>query len=252
MMDRIESVGLGLPTYPVGTHPSAPLGEHIMGVVVLAWLTRYPIERWGLDWIRSGTIDLRFRRHLTAGRSLQVHAIADGPMRTMLSVTGDCDVAYSEGWAGVGGERLPPATIDAPESREPVLPNSDSLAGRVLAPIHFSFDAERDLRFAETLSDYPEWQRRGWAHPAWLGSAANALIRMNIDFAQDGQWLHAGLRIDLRAPIRDRARIEMGGRVETLFERGPYRFAACALEAIAEGEPVASMRTTFVYDTISG
>ncbi len=75
---QFVSDSLGLPGFPVGTEPSSDMGDHVMGVVVIAWLTRHPLERWGLAWAESGSIEARFRaqpcfgvpRH--ASRSLRV------------------------------------------------------------------------------------------------------------------------------------------------------------------------------------
>lgn len=250
-LDQIVSAGLGMPSYPVGTYPCHSLGDHIMGVVVLAWLTRYPVERWGDDWIRRGVIELRFRRHLMAGHALSLRRADENPSRTALAVSDEDGLVYAEGWTGIEDRRELARRIEISAQHEPVVPTKHSLAGRVLAPISFRFEVERDLAFAKTLSDYDYWRERRIAHPAWLGSAANALVRTRIDFEEGGIWLHAGLRIDLRAPVRDRAEIEIGGRVVELFDRARHRFAVCALEATVEGQPVASMRTTFVYGSIS-
>lgn len=245
-MNRITSSGLDMPAYPAGTFASDDLGEHIMGVVVIAWLTRYPLERWGPEWVRRGRIDVRFRAHLTAGRSLSVGLEPSGS-RLGLAVRDEDDIQVAEGWAEIDHARTPAEAIGQVEQRAPAAPTREALSGLVLSPIRFKFDAARDLAFASSLGDRALWSQNGWAHPAWLGSAANALVRTNIDFERGGHWVHAGLRVDLRAPIRDGALIELGGRVDELFDRRRHRFASCALEAAVGGRPVASMRTTFAY-----
>ena len=43
----------------VGTAESPALGDHIMGVVVIAWLTRFPLERWGESSATKSSIQPR-------------------------------------------------------------------------------------------------------------------------------------------------------------------------------------------------
>lgn len=256
--DHIVSDGLGLGSYPVGTLAGEPLEGHVMGVVALAWMTRYPVEAWGSEWLQRGWIEMRFRRHLTPGRSLTVdveHADAE----IGFSIRDDERRVYASGACGVRAIRGPaPRTNGRQASRGqgegpgarasgPVPATPEALDGLRLRPVRFGFDAARDLGFVERLADAAFWRAQGAAHPAWLGSAANAIVRHNVDFGARGRWLHAGLRIDLHAPVRDAEDLEISGRIESLFERRGRRFALAALEIHGDRECVASLENTFVY-----
>jgi hypothetical protein len=94
------------------------------------------------------------------------------------------------------------------------------------------------------------WRRLGWAHPAWLASATNAIVRRNVDFAPPGTWTNAGLAVHQHEPIADGSTITLTGGIRELFDRGRNRFAVSALTAWVDGVAVASLDNTFVYETL--
>lgn len=258
---EIEANGLGLAAYPVGTLPNEALDDHIMGVVAMAWLTHYPVDVWGRDWLSAGCIDMRFQRHLQAGRRLEtmaeVRAEAEADAATItLSVRDAAGIDYVSGSASLAVPSTDPReSVDSLGVKEPTsdavsrpaAPTPEALAGLIFDPLHFRFDAARDLAFVAGLPDADFWRSERTAHPAWLGSAANAITRNNIDFGSGGRWLHAGLRVDLHAPVEDGASLEIAGRIESLFERRGRRFAVAALAVRAGSRVIASLRNTFVY-----
>ena len=240
---------LGLLPYPVGTLASTPPSGHIMAATALAWLCDLAIDRWGEAWAQRGTIDLRFRSHLAAGLDVELVGEHDGDgVDLTVRVAGAPDQAFVTGRAMLADEPVVPTEMpDGAGADQPVAPEPAILDGLALRPVTFTFTAARDLRICDHLPGGAFWLRRGWAHPGWFASAANAAARMSIEL-QPEAWMYAGVRIDLHQPTPDGSALTVGGRVAELFESRRYHFAVCEL-AVHEATlgPVASMRTTFVY-----
>lgn len=159
----IVSDGLGMIQYPVGTCESSDMGDHIMGVVALAWCTDDAIDRWGEPWARQGSIDMRFRSHLTAGLDLTI-ATEQRRQSSEVTVTGADGTMYATGTLRPG-----PTMPFEPSGRPagtpfPVPPQAELLDGYELHPIEFDHVAERDLRLTDHLVQAGFWRRIGWAH----------------------------------------------------------------------------------------
>ena len=248
-MDRVRfmSSGLGMRQYPVGTTPSADVGDHIMGVVVVAWLTGTAVDRWGERWATSGGMSLRFRAHLTSGFGLELD-VDDGHAEAAFELRlDDGTVASSGAFLGPDDSLCPPSVQLGPDHHHRLSATPEALAGAMLAPIEFPFDAARDLAFADGLRDGAFWSDRGWAHPAILASGANALVKERIEFAGPNHWHHAGLELRLHRPVADGSIVRLGGEIVELFDRPRSRFAICAATAVVDDQVVATFRNTFTY-----
>lgn len=242
---------LGLAGFPVGTEPSSDMGDHVMGAVVMGWLTRHPLERWGEAWARSGSLEARFRAHLNAGIALTT--TVDGDADEIAATIAD---AAATVYATATAQRHP--SVNVPSAPPPgavsttrARPRHDELHGRRFAPLTFEFDADRDLVFTERLSDGELWRTHRWAHPAWLASATNAIVRRAIDFGTDGAWRNAGLAVHHHRPIRHGETITLTGGIDELFDRPRHRFAVARMIACVDDEPVASLGNTFVYEALA-
>ncbi|MET0146430.1 MAG: hypothetical protein ABW328_16845 [Ilumatobacteraceae bacterium] len=253
MIERspLIATALGLPHFP-GTASDTARGTtngHIMGVVVLAWLTQYPVRRWGREWAERGTMRLRYREHLSAGTALTV-VVSDGAELGFEILDGEGKVC-ADGRAGLagpandGGYRLldPPATPFAAPAR----PFPGPLQNLVLRPFDFDFDADRDLAFVDELADGEWWRSHGWAHPAWVASGVNAMLGQSIAFDDGGYWRHAGSELRHLRPVPSGARVQLQGMVDELFQGRHHRFGVARITAFADDVPVADLGVTFVY-----
>lgn len=243
---HFTSTNFGMRQFPVGSTESQDYGEHIMGVTVMTWLSRYAVAEWGEEWATQGALDLRFRSHLSAGLDLliDVDITADEMAFAISDVDG---VVYATGTARRRGT-LVPAVVDPTHTRGHKVPNTrEALDGLVLTPIRFTFLADRDLEMTPNMADGSFWRDHRWAHPAWLGSAANAIFRENVEFASPLHWHHAGIETTVHGAVPDGAEVVVAGRVGELFDTARNQFAVSATEATVNGEPVMSIRSTFVY-----
>jgi hypothetical protein len=255
MMERypMTATTLGLPAFPGNTLGGAEANGHIMGVVVLAWLTQHPVRRWGDDWAEWGTMRLRYREHLWAGTPVTV-MVSDATRLGLEVVDGEGRLC-ADGTAALASSAcsydLSPQVPPASPPAGPVAPFPDTVSSLVLRPLEFDFIAERDLAFVDDLPDGDWWRSRGWAHPAWVASGANAVLANSIAFDDGGYWRHSGSEMRQLRPIGSGARLLLKGRVEELFQGRHHRFGVAAISVFANGVPAAALRVTFVYGAAS-
>jgi hypothetical protein len=237
---------LGLPDFPGEAVIESEAGGHIMGVTVMAWLTQHPVRRWGDDWAARGTMRLRFREHLSAGTALTTLVRAGSDLGLEV-IDGDGRIC-ADGTAGLAaGARPDPGDGEAASATGPVPPLPDAVEGLVLRTMEFDFRAGRDLSFVAELEDGEWWRRRGWAHPAWVATAANAVLANSIAFHDGSYWKHAGTELRHLQPIASGARLRIDGRVERVFQGPHHRFAVATMTVRSDGVPAAALRVTFVY-----
>jgi hypothetical protein len=239
--------GLGMARFPGWPSPDLEMNDHIMGVVVNAWLSRYPVARWGDSWAKSGTMRVRYRAHLTAGTPLTVEVTEGQDLG--LALVGADGCLYADGRAGLSPLlRLDGLRRVRPSHYERVVPRPETLRGLELVTLNTDFDAERDLPFVGELEDGDWWRQRGWAHPAWLASGANAVLERSIAFFDGGgYWKHAGTEAQQVLPIESDSRVVFGGEIVELFDGPHHRFAVAAIQVLADGSLAAVLRVIFVY-----
>jgi hypothetical protein len=238
---------LGILQFPADIRDSPGTGDHVMGAAVAAWLAQFPRQRWGREWVESGEMTMRFRRHLTSGDSLTIELMhADGAMT--MAVRGDdgmlsCDASASRRVV------QPFSSVDRFERRprpDPLTkPVPEHLDDLMLGSEQFTFDADRDLEFTALLGD-DWWREHRVAHPTWLISAANGLLRNNLDFA-DGRWVHAGATVQNIGVIESGSVIDLYGRFARLFVAGGRDFAEVDFLFAVDGAPKTMMRFVIVY-----
>jgi len=249
---RFEATGYGMLPFPHGTERfdlsqlDVEHGVHIMGSAVPLWLTRLGIDRWGDRWAGEGGLDMRFRTELFEGHGLNMHVdrqpdtidvrmVDDDGVACVTARLSERGLAPDE--TSVSGTML---TGKAPATHE-------GLTGLRLQPLSFVFETARDLHMVRDLEDSPTWIEHGWAHPAWLASSANAMIRRSIDFGNPPTWINAGTEIDLHAVVRDGETVVVDGSVNSMFDRGRHRFAVIGFTASVGSRRVMSMRYTLIY-----
>jgi len=246
MQHQFRSTNFGMRQFPVGATQSRDYGEHIMGVTVMTWLSRFTVAAWGEEWATGGSLDLRFRSHLSAGLDLLLN-VDETPDEMVFAVTDAEGTVYATGSARRQGA-LVAGAADASYSRDHKVPNTyEALDSLVLTPVRCTFLADRDLEMTPPMVDGAFWRDHRWAHPAWLASAANAIFTENVEFASPTHWHHAGIETTIHAPVPDGAEVVVAGRVVELFDKPRNRFAISATEATVNGVPVMSLRSTFVY-----
>ena len=201
------------------------LGEHIMGATVVAWLAGEPLKLWGENWLHGGSLSLRFRQHLLVGRQLTI-AIDSEQEEQLLTLRDDEGLLCADGVARLVSEEDRPSVQGEPTLLpSPRLDPSQYLfAGADLGSVSLIFDATRHSAFFSNLEPDDPWEGRTDAHPAWLISAGNALVRRSVAF-QGGLFAQAGVTLSLFEPISSGAPVVIQGTVLDQFSKGSREFA---------------------------
>lgn len=245
---------VGLRSFPEMFAPLEPVGTHVMGVTVHAWLAGLPLRVWGPSWLEGGTMSLRFRRHLDVGAPLTLSTqMVDGTLHIGLSGAGAVTVADGiADRAGCGQHPTPDSfPLDGAPPDMPLPPQPDALSGRILGSIRLGFDRSAVGPDPEALDADDPWRQLPYAHPAWLSTVVNGLIRASIAFP-GRRWTHAGTSIRSIAPIPDGAAVQVTARVDRLFDSPRYRFADIAALVRSDGAPALTAMLTIVYAPFEG
>jgi len=246
--------GLGLPAFPAQlidpgeglAGSSDGLGAHIMGATVVGWLSGRPLRRWGVAWLSGGTLALRFRRHLEVGDPL-VLLIGDAPGDERYQLRSPDGALCADGWSTMDAssdEPVVPSWVPPPEPK--LDPRVDLVIGTELGSVELDFDAERDLAFVERLDAGDPWRTMSVAHPAWLTSAVNALIRRSVEF-EDGRFVHAGVVVRTRAPIKTGSQLVVHAKVVERFDTPNRHFAVINAMVTSSGTPMVTIDHTIAF-----
>jgi acyl dehydratase len=224
-------------------------GGLVPGVDVYAYLTRAPVERWGLDWLRGGSITARFRTPVYDGDEVAVHVGGDDPSMDLELRDGKGQVCAT-GTAALGpqaGDSLvgEPISVQAPPNDPPEATPDSLRAGTVLGAVTAEFDRSRagDYLAAvrETSTLYAD---HGIAHPGWLLRFANSVLVANVRL---GPWIHVASDVRLLGLVGDGDTVEARARVTDEYERKGHRFVTLDVALTAGGRPVQRIAHTAIY-----
>jgi acyl dehydratase len=144
----------------------------VAGVTTYAYLTHPPAAGWGLEWLRSGGGEVRFRSPVFDGEIVDCvpNAEVDGAVTVEARVAGD-DRARAELRAVRAGGPCPPLR-----------------AGEVLTPrtvrLEFEWGADYGARAGDDLGLYAEHEI---VHPAVWPALANHVVHAQV---ARGAWIH--------------------------------------------------------------
>jgi hypothetical protein len=240
-----------MPAYPEHLMSSAPLNDHVPGFAVVGWMTRFPLQHFGDDWLHRGTMEIRYRQHLCVGDPLTIaiHATVDSMDFEAVRpdgqiVTSGHAALHSTDVAEAESARKQTGFIDGPIPKPPLAGVSEVIARQRLGALEVEFDLARDSAFVHHLDTDDPWQGRSDAHPAFIVSTANVLVRRAIDFV-DGRWLQGGANISFFRPIRAGSKLTFTGRMGDGFTTSARDFSMAEILVSADGVP--SMRVDIPF-----
>jgi hypothetical protein len=246
-----------MPAYPEHLMASAPLNDHVPGFAVVGWMTRFPLKHFGDEWLHRGTMEIRYRQHLCVGDPLTINIRTEGEILSNGDHQGgsmDFEASRPDGGIVTSGNASLSAAANFAELTSgfetlpipvpPMVGNSDAITGQPLGTLEVGFDTTRDNAFVQHLDPDDPWQGRTDAHPAFIVSTANVLVRSAIDFV-DGRWLQGGANIHLFRPIPDRSTLSFVGRMGKGFIAGARDFSMAEILVTADGVP--SMRVDIPF-----
>jgi acyl-coenzyme A thioesterase PaaI-like protein len=225
-------------------------GGLVPGVVVYAYMTRAPLDRWGRDWLERGTMAARFLLPVYEGQEVTVDLDDDGELE-----------AYTEdGLVAAGTATLPDGTTPPPDPASyPVAPLPDerppaspeALAVDALGTLEYGFHARQAGAYLDEIRETsPFYAKAGVAHPGWLIAMANYALSQSVRL---GPWIHVETHATHFSALADGERVEVRGKVAGLFEKKGHKFVDLDILWLAQGDrPVLHARHTAIYEPRRG
>lgn len=233
-------------------------GGLVPGITVYAYMTVPIVERFGLDWLESGSMQSKFHRPFYDGEEVIVRAEADmnsNPIK--ISVTAGredgtvCATALAtvkdrSTWLGEPRlEDYPEAPLPPLEAR-PVASSESLRPGTVLGTLSETVslpDSKVLEDLAECLPIY--FGEKAIAHPFTLLGLANQILMRNYEL---GPWIHAANDLINWSAARDGEEISVRGLIADCFERKGHEFVVLDLLLVAGGgRVVQQVRHTAIY-----
>ena len=219
-------------------------GGLVPGVDVYAYLCHPPAARWGLDWLRHGTMRARFHSPVYDGHEVEVTS----PDGSALQLR-DGDELCAEGAAGLGDPVPAPDPADWPDVEQSDDP--PPAAPEVLVPgtafglEPHGFHAEVHAQYlADVRETLPLYAEEGVAHPGWLLRDANYVLSTNVRL---GPWIHVESVVQHHGVVEDGQVVGCRALVTGEWEHKGHRFVRLDVLHTADGHPVARADHTAIY-----
>jgi len=224
-------------------------GALVPGVELFAYLTHPLVEAWGVDFLRQGRIDVRFRRPVYDGELVIAHAGPAGPGSRGVEVElrGPDGSVRSIGQAAERSERNVDlgrfADTPLPSSLRP--PTAEALVPGPLGSVVEEVDDVATKAYlaaiGETLALYDEDRV---VHPGGLLRLVNALLMRNV---QLGPWIHTASRCELLGVARVPTTLRAHGIVTETFERNGNEYVRYDALVLSDDDPVMHVEHTAIY-----
>lgn len=202
-------------------------GGLVPGVTVYGYMVPAIVQRFGRDWLERGTIDVRFLAPCYEGETVVARCVDS----TVTAEREDGGI-YASGRVAAADkndavlEEYPYHPLPEPELR-PAASAQTIVPGLVLGSLREPLDVQDEA-----------------ATPERLLRMANEILVKNFRMSP---WIHAGSDVRHHRLAACGQQIVVTGAIRECFERKGRRFAVAGIAMSADGQPVASMRHTFIY-----
>lgn len=233
-------------------------GGLVPGITVFAYMTVPIVERFGLDWLERGSMQVKFHQPFYDGEEVIVRAEADAsgnPINIAITAQREDGIACATALATVSdrsawlGEpridaypeaQLPPFESRPEPSRETLVP------GAPLGTLVEKLDLP-DIPLLETLDErLPIYDgSQAVAHPFAMLRLSNQILMSNFKL---GPWIHAASDLINWSAARDGEQISVRGRIAECFERKGHEFVVLDVLLMGnESRIVQQVRHTAIY-----
>jgi acyl dehydratase len=223
-------------------------GALVPGVEVYAYACHAPVEVWGRDWLKRGTIECRFAKPVYDGRMVRVSVAREGESLT-ISVESDGVLCANAAAARIGEASV--AALDAypmrplPAERPP----ADEVAlapGVVLGTATRAMTPEDADWYCDGVRETdPLYRNERIVHPGRILRLCNNALMDNVVL---GPWIHVGSKVQNLSTARIGETLSVRAKVATNYEKKGHRFVDLDVLVIANGErPVAHVLHTAIY-----
>ncbi|HSO73431.1 MAG TPA: hypothetical protein VLU47_01215 [Blastocatellia bacterium] len=238
-------------------------GALVPGITVYAYMTVPLVERFGLDWLERGSIQVKFHQPFYAAEEVIVNARVDADSEpTKVSLTAGridgtvCATAMAtindpSAWLGEAGViDYPRAPLPEAESR-PEASRESLVAGAPLGTLSEKFELP-DATLLESLEErLPVYfGSQAVAHPFALLRLSNQILMSNVKL---GPWIHTASDLINRSAVRNGEDVSVRARVRECFERKGHEFVVLDVLVIADRDRIVQqVRHTAIYRPRSG
>jgi acyl dehydratase len=202
----------------------------VAGVTTYGYLTHPLVSAWGIDWVRGGGGEVRFRAPVFA--DAEVHCVPTPVDDASVTVEAVCP----------DQERNPRVVFDAVRTADPPPPMRD---GEQLPSRQFvlggDFAADYGARSGDDLDLY---RSEGVMHPVTWPRIANRVMATDL---VRGPWIHTRSIIRHHAAGPVGATVDVHATVVDRFQRGGTR-AIVDILIEHDGEPIASLEHEAIID----
>jgi len=210
-------------------------GGLVPGVTIYGYLASAAVSRFGLEWLRSGAMDVRFFEPFYEGEEVAV-SIADLPEgRIKIEAA---PRASATAWIGADASiDFPPehSTLKQEPSRETIQP------GMILGTLEKTLDLSQP-GVSAPLDPCIGPER--FAHPSIILGLANELLMHNYSL---GPWIHSSSEVRNANPARDGERLEVRGKIADAYERKGHEFVIVDVAILSAGRLVSRIRHTAIW-----
>ncbi len=233
-------------------------GGLVPGVTVYAYMTVPIVERFGLDWLERGSMQVKFHQPFYDGEEAVVRAEVDesaDPIKVAITAEREDGIACATALATVndrsawlGEARLedyPKAPLPLIEAR-PVPSRELLVPGTVLGTLTETVSLPDTTVLANLDERLPIYTcADAVAHPFTLLGLANQILVRNYKL---GPWIHTASDLINWSAARNGEQISVRGRIADCFERKGHEFVVLDLLLIAGGSRfVQQVRHTAIY-----
>ena len=233
-------------------------GGLVPGVTVYAYMTVPLVERFGLDWLARGSMQIKFHQPFYDGDEVIVRAEQDSsadPIKVAVTAEREdstvCATALATvndraAWLGEPRlENYPEAQLPTLEAR-PIASRESLVPGTVLGTLTETISEPARAMLEDLDEHLPIYSgSEAVAHPFVFLSLANQILMRNY---QLGPWIHAASDLKNWSSVRDGEAISVRGRIADCFERKGHEFVVLDLLLVAgESRVVQQVRHTAIY-----
>jgi hypothetical protein len=220
-------------------------GGLVPGVDVYAYLCHPPAQRWGLDWLRHGTMRARFHAPVYDGDTVHVSS----PDGARLELYDDEGARCAEGRAALAEPVTAPDVADWPEVPQTTVPPPASpdvlVPGTAFGLEPHGFHADQHAEYlADVREELPLYHEARVAHPGWILRDANYVLSANVRL---GPWIHVESAVQHLATVEDGQQVGCRAIVTEEWERKGHRFVRLDVLHTADGQAVARTDHTAIY-----
>jgi acyl dehydratase len=223
-------------------------GALVPGVEVFAYATQPFAAEWGEEFLRRGRLEIQFRKPVYDGEDVTVDVAADGSVVLL-------GPDWSQRAQGRGGleDAAPPFErsrfVETAATEPTPAADETSLAvGTMLGTVREQASPEGCASYLEGISEsLPLYEK--FVHPGALLRMVNAVLFRNVVM---GPWIHTGSDCRLLAPAPVGSELTGFGVVTDRYERNGKSWVRFDALVVADGEPVALVDHTAIYDLGDG